>query len=505
MLCPRSGMNHVPQAFKAGNRRARRAERVGISMQDQMSPVVLWFRRDLRLSDHAALTEACASSRPVIPVFILDDTFETLGAAPKWRLGLGLEHFAKALNALGSRLILRRGPADAVLREVIAETGAGAVYWSRLYDPESVARDTAIKSDLKSAGIEAKSFGGHLMFEPWSVKTKTDGFYKVYTPFWKTVRTRDVPAPLGSPTFIPEPKAWPRSDMLSDWGLDKAMNRGAEIVRPYVRLGEAAAHERLDHFINAIVDAYDANRDRPDRDGTSGLSENLALGEISPHICWHAGLRAMNEGKRGAETFLKELVWREFAYHLMHHTPHILTGNWKPDWDAFPWNTDATTPEVEAWIRGRTGIRFVDAAMREMYVTGRMHNRGRMIVASYLTKHLQSHWNIGLDWFADCLIDWDPASNAMGWQWSAGSGPDATPYFRVFNPVTQLDKFDPQRDYVRHWLAEGMSNPSDAALSYFDAIPRHWNMMPSDMYPDPVVPADVGRKRALAAYENRNF
>ena len=216
-------------------------------------------------------------------------------------------------------------------------------------------------------------------------------------------------------------------------------------------------------------------------------------------------MRARHEGKAGAETFLKELVWREFAYHLMHHTPRLLDSNWKEDWDAFPWNTDERRSEVQRWKQGRTGIQFVDAAMREMYVTGRMHNRGRMIVASYLTKHLLCHWKIGQHWFGDCLIDWDPASNAMGWQWSAGSGPDATPYFRVFNPVTQLDKFDRDRAYVKRWIAEGRKNPTDTALSYFEAIPESWNMSPEDPYPEPVVAADKGRQVALDAYENRGF
>jgi deoxyribodipyrimidine photo-lyase len=257
--------------------------------------------------------------------------------------------------------------------------------------------------------------------------------------------------------------------------------------------------------MSGIVARYDTTRDQPAVDGTSGLSENLSLGEISPHQCWHAGIRALNEGKAGAETFLKELVWREFAYHLMHHTPRILDANWKEDWDVFPWNEDERLATVKAWKQGRTGIQFVDAAMREMYVTGRMHNRGRMIVASYLTKHLMCHWRIGLKWFEDCLIDWDPASNAMGWQWSAGSGPDATPYFRIFNPVTQLDKFDPDRAYVRRWIAEGRASPTDTALSYFDAIPRRWGMSADKPYPAPIVAADEGRKNALEAYENKSF
>jgi deoxyribodipyrimidine photo-lyase len=469
------------------------------------SPVILWLRRDLRLTDHPALCAAIARGGPVLAVFIHDDAVASLGAAPKWRLGLGLGALDKALRDKGSRLILRRGPAIEVLRKLVAETGARAVYWSRLYDPQAQTRDAAVKEALKGDGIDARSFGGHLMFEPWTVATKTGGYYRVYTPMWNAVRAREVDAPMPAPSRIPAPAVWPASDALADWGMGDAMNRGAEVVRPYVRLGEGAAQDRLAEFIDRWVGVYDRTRDQPHVAGTSLLSENLALGEISPHQCWHAGQRAMAEGKAGAETFLKELVWREFAYHLMYHTPHLLSGNWKPDWDAFGWNEDEDHPHVVAWKQGRTGIRFVDAAMREMYVTGRMHNRGRMIVASYLTKHLMSHWKIGLRWFEDCLIDWDPASNAMGWQWAAGSGPDAAPYFRVFNPVTQLDKFDPKGEYVAQWIAEGRKTPSDSAQSYFSAIPRRWGLSAQDPYPAPVVTADEGRKAALAAYENRGF
>ncbi|WP_299590023.1 deoxyribodipyrimidine photo-lyase [uncultured Tateyamaria sp.] len=469
------------------------------------SPIIMWFRRDLRFSDHPALAAACETGRPVIPVVIRDASVDDLGAAPKWRWGLGVDHLGQSLAAAGSRLTYRSGPALDVLKALIAETGAEAVYWSRLYDPQAVARDTEVKAALKEQGIDARSFGGHLMFEPWTTETKTGGFYKVYTPFWKSVKDRTVDAPLPAPGKIPAPQSWPVTDNLADWSLGAAMNRGAAIVRPYVRLGESAAQDRLGAFIASRVATYDAGRDIPAEDRTSNLSENLALGEISPHQCWHAAIRAREEGKPGAETYLKELVWREFAYHLMHHTPRILDANWKPDWDAFPWNTDDSSPEVQAWKMGRTGIRFVDASMREMYVTGRMHNRGRMIVASYLTKHLLTHWRIGQKWFDDCLIDWDPAANAMGWQWSAGSGPDATPYFRVFNPVTQLDKFDKNRDYVTRWIAEGRSNKHADALSYFEAIPQAWGLSPDAPYPDPIVAADQGRKIALSAYENRDF
>lgn len=469
------------------------------------SPILVWFRRDLRLSDHPALTAACGGTRPVIPVFILDPLAEKLQAAPKWRLGLGVRQLAQSLKRRGSHLVLRRGDALSELQSLVRDTGAGAVYWTRLYDPDSVQRDTAVKHALKEQDIDARSFGGHLLFEPWTVQTKTGGFYKVFSPMWKAVKNRNVDLPLPEPGNLTTPGEWPESDDLETWGIAGEMNRGADVVAPYVRLGETSALDRLEHFMASGVSMYQENRDFPGVDGTSCLSENLSLGEISPHRCWHAALWARQEGKNGAETFLKELVWREFAYHLMHHTPHILRDNWKKDWDTFPWHVDATSPDVMAWKQGRTGIEFVDAAMRELYVTGRMHNRSRMIVASYLTKHLMHHWKIGLDWFEHTLIDWDPASNAMGWQWAAGSGPDAAPYFRVFNPVTQLDRFDRDRRYVRRWIAEGQSHPPKSALSFFDAVPRSWKLSPSDPYPSPIVTAQEGRLAALQAYENRGF
>ncbi|MBM7067877.1 deoxyribodipyrimidine photo-lyase [Actibacterium sp. 188UL27-1] len=471
----------------------------------ETSPIIVWFRRDLRLGDHPALTAACVSGRPVIPVFIRDHLVDGLGIAPKWRLGEALAVFADSLAQVDSRLIFRSGDALEVLQSLVAETGAGAVYWSHGYLPDEKVRDDAVKSALSDAGLEAKRFGGHLLFEPWTVETKTGGFFKVYTPMWKSVKDREVANPKSPPSHVTAPQGWPVSDALSDWALAAGMDRGAAIVRAYGQIGEAAALARLDNFIASKVADYDTTRDVPAEDGTSRLSENLSLGEIGPRTCWHAGYRALQDGKPGAETFLKELVWREFAYHLAFHTPRILSDNWREEWQAFPWSTDEDAADVIAWKQGRTGIPFVDAAMREMYVTGKMHNRGRMIVASYLTKHLMVDWKIGMRWFEDCLTDWDPASNAMGWQWSAGSGPDATPYFRVFNPVTQLDKFDKTRAYVDAWIAEGKSNPSETAMSYFDAIPRSWGLSPEDAYPAPIVSPEDGRKRALEAYQNRDF
>lgn len=466
------------------------------------APLILWFRRDLRLADHPMLAAAVASGRPLVPVFILDPETEAVGAAAKWRLGLAVAAFARALEGLGSRLILRRGPALAVLQALQAETGAAGVFWSRLYDPAAKARDTAVKAALRGKGLLAESHAGHLLFEPWTVQTGQGGFYKVYTPFWRAVQGREVEAPPLPPARLPAPDLWPASDALDDWQMGAAMRRGAAVVGRHVAVGETAAQDRLAVFLAGPVQTYATARDLPAVKGTSGLAENLTYGEIGPRTVWHAGWRALHEGKAGAEVFLKELVWREFAYHLLHHTPQIATANWKPDWDSFAWRGD--NPDAERWRRGMTGEPFVDAAMREMYVTGTMHNRGRMIVASYLTKHLLTDWRVGLDWFADCLTDWDPASNAMGWQWAAGSGPDAAPYFRIFNPATQAEKFDPAQIYRKRFIAEISRAPGADALAFFEAVPESWSLDPRAPYPAPVIALAAGRDRALAAYAARN-
>lgn len=465
------------------------------------SPLILWFRRDLRLDDLPMLTAALATGRPLVPVFILDPETEALGAAAKWRLGLGVEAFGRTLAAAGSRLVLRRGPAREVLAALVAETGAAGVMWSRLYDPAAKERDGAVKAWLRAEGLVGESHPGHLLFEPWTVQTGQGGFYRVYTPYWRAVRGRDVAAPVAAPALLPAPAVWPVSERLEAWRMGAAMRRGAAVVERHLRVGSGAALARLETFLAGPVAGYDAARDLPGVDGTSRLSENLTYGEIGIRRVWHAAMAAHLRGAAGAETFLKELVWREFSYHLMHHTPQILDRNWKAEWDAFPWQGEG--PLVTAWRRGMTGEPFVDAAMREMYVTGTMHNRGRMIVASYLTKHLMTHWKLGLEWFADCLTDWDPAANAMGWQWAAGSGPDAAPYFRIFNPATQVEKFDPKGSYRRRFIAEGQRTPGAEALAYFEAVPRAWRLDPARGYPARIVDLAEGRERALAAYAGR--
>ncbi|MBK0398862.1 deoxyribodipyrimidine photo-lyase [Limibaculum sp. M0105] len=469
-------------------------------------PTLLWLRKDLRLGDHPAWARALASGGPAIPVYILDPVTErAMGAAPRWRLGLSLEDLGRRLVARGSRLVLRRGDALDVLRALVAETGARSVVWSRLYDPQARARDGEVKAALRADGIEAISVNASLLHEPWEVETGQGSFFKVYTPFWRAVRGREPSSPLAEPGTLAPPGKWPASETLSDWRLGGGMKRGAAVVARFAAVGENAALDRLGAFVEDRIAAYKDERDRPDILATSRLSENLAYGEISPRTIWHAGRSAMERlsghAEAGAEHFLKELAWREFAYHLLYHTPRIETENWRPEWDDFPWHAD--NADAERWRRGMTGIEMVDAGMREMYATGTMHNRLRMLVASFLTKHLLTHWRVGEAWFRDCLIDWDPASNAMGWQWVAGSGPDAAPYFRVFNPETQAARFDPERRYVDRFIAEGRDRPHEDALSYFDAVPRSWGLSASDAYPQPVIGLREGRERALAAYQQR--
>jgi len=469
-------------------------------MTDQ-SPLILWFRRDLRLDDNPMLAAAAATGRPLIPVFIADGAVTGLGAAARWRMGEGVARFAQRLAGAGSRLILRRGPVEGVLRALLTETGATGAWWTRLYDPAARDRDGALKAALKADGIDARSFDGHTLAEPWELSTGTGGFYKVYTPFWKALEARGVAAPVAAPAHLAAPAIWPGSEDLRDWRLGAAMNRGAPVLARYARIGEEAALARLDTFLAGPVEDYREGRDFPARDAVSGLSENLTYGEISARRIWHAthAIEAASPGHPGALHFRKELAWRDFAHHLMYHTPHLLTENWRPEWDGFPWQGDS--PDADRWRRGMTGEAFVDAGLRQMYVTGTMHNRVRMIVASYLTKHMMTHWKIGLDWFADCLTDWDPASNAMGWQWVAGSGPDAAPYFRVFNPETQAEKFDGQGTYRHRFIAELSRTPGPEARAYFDAVPRHWQLDPDRPYPRPLVDLAAGRARALAAYQ----
>lgn len=461
-------------------------------------PILLLIRRELRLDDHPALAAAAESGAPVVPVFLRDGALGALGAAPRWRLGQGLAEFARALGAAGSRLILRSGEAGAVLPALIDETGAGAVFWTRRYDAQGRAEDAALKAALRAAGHEARSFPGALLHEPWQIATKEGGAYRVFTPFWRAISAQEVAAPAPAPHQLCAPSIWPATENLEDWQLGAAMDRGGAVVARFARIGAEAALARLVEFCAGPVAGYAGARDLPAAAATSGLSEPLSLGEIGPRRIWHAVLRARAAGAPGAEPFLRQLAWRDFAWHLMFHFPQLETDSWRPEWAAFPWRGESD--QAEAWRRGQTGEPFVDAAMREMFVTGRMHNRARMIAASYLTKHLLTDWRVGQAWFAECLTDWDRASNAMGWQWVAGCGPDAAPYFRVFNPAGQAEKFDPDGAYRRAWIAEGQRSPPETALAFFQAVPRSWGLAPGARYRAPLVDLAAGRARALAAH-----
>ncbi len=464
-------------------------------------PTILWIRKEFRLADNPALTEALAHGGPVIVVFILDSvTHGTGGAAAQWRLGQAIAAFAQVLENKGQRLILRRGESLTTLRTLIAETGAKRVVWGRHYDKASRERDTRIKTALREDGIEAKSVCTHLLFEPWSIQTKTGGPYRVYSPFKRACFEREdrIGEPLPAPTNLAAPDDWPNSESLNDWALGTAMNRGGAIVGQYANIGEGAALERLEGFV-PIASDYNEGRDALGYTGTSRLSENYAWGEISARTAWHrirASIMRSAKPDKGFVVYLQELLWREFAYHLLFHYPDLATDNWREEWNAFPWRAD--NDDAERWRRGETGIPGVDAAMRELYATGYMHNRMRMLTASFLTKHLMTDWRVGEAWFRECLTDYDPASNAMGWQWVAGSGPDATPFFRIFNPETQIGKFDKQGRYISRWL----DADSVDAQNFFAAIPRSWGMTAADTRPEPLISLKQGRERALAAYKD---
>lgn len=427
----------------------------------------------------------------MIPVFVLDDVLDSTGAAAKLWLKLSLERYTEQLRALGSRLILRRGDPETVLLELARESDAEQVFWTREY--HTAERDKGIKSALQDAGLEVQSFPGLTLHEPWAIQTGSGGPYKVYTPFWKKLRTLDIGAQLPAPAALTPPETWPTSGVISAWTLERGMDRVAGIFAERIDPGEQAAQARLSEFLEQDVAEYPELRDRPDLGRTSRLSAHLAWGEISAREAYAAAQQAHLDGNPGAEAWMRQIAWRDFAWQLAFNTPQLLTGNWREEWALFPWRED--NEDAERWRRALTGEPIVDAGMRELYVTGWMHNRVRMIVASYLCKHLQTHWQVGEAWFADTLVDFDPANNAMGWQWVAGSGPDASPYFRVFNPEGQAKRYDKAGDYQAYWL-EG-----EGAELWYQTIPRSWGQSPEDARPERLIGLKQGRQRALDAYE----
>ena len=467
------------------------------------SPSVVWFRNDLRLSDNPALLAAVARG-PVIPLFILDD--ETAGrprgAASRWWLDKSLRSLGRDLAAAGAPLALRRGGAREVLNQVIEETRAGAILWNRLYDGPTVERDRDIEVGLAHRGLECRSFNAGLLNEPWDIKTGAGGPYKVFTPYWRAARAAaEGCAPNPDVKTIPPSSRGARSEDIDGCGLHPDQpdwSGGFGDWNP----GEAGARNRLNSFLDDTAKDYAEHRDRPDRAGTSRLSPHLHFGEIGPRQVWAAAQSAAARGdvsERQVEAFLRELGWREFNHHLLFHFPHLASEPLDQRFKAFPWRTERSG--LEAWRRGKTGFPIVDAGMRELWTTGWMHNRVRMIAASFLVKDLLIDWREGEAWFWDTLVDADPANNAANWQWVAGSGADAAPFFRVFNPVLQGEKFDPQGGYVRRWVPELANVPNALIHQPWRAEADLLGAQPGAIYPGPIVDHTLARHRALAAYE----
>jgi deoxyribodipyrimidine photo-lyase len=477
------------------------------------SSTILWFRLDLRLADNAALAAALARGGAVIPVYILDDAGEGRwrpGSASRWWLHHSLAALDEALRKRGSRLILRRGDSGAALKTLVRETGAAAVYWNRRYEPASIARDAAVEAQLVVAGIETRSFNSALLFEPSTIANKQGNAFQVFTPFWRHCVAQPVPGEIDAPGGrLPAPRRWPRSFTFAELGLRPAVSWDTHLREAWVP-GEAGALKRFRGFLARRLADYDQQRERPAMVGTSSLSPHLHFGEIGPRQIW-AAVRALSKESgvfpagRGALRFLTEVGWREFAYHLLYHFPHTPEQPLRSGFSRFPWAKDAGGAKLLAWQRGRTGYPIVDAGMRQLWATGWMHNRVRMIAGSFLVKHLRLAWTHGAAWFWDTLVDADLASNTLGWQWSAGCGADAAPYFRIFNPVLQGRKFDANGDYVRRWVPE-------LAQLAVEFIHRPWEAPEAELaragvtlgetYPRPIVDHATARREALAAWQS---
>lgn len=463
---------------------------------------LLWFRQDLRISDNPALLEAIAAGS-VLPVYILDDDNAgswQMGGASRWWLHQSLQ----ALNSqLEGNLCLLQGDPLQLIPELAQTQDCQQVFWNRCYEPWQIARDTRVKSTLSELGIDAKSFNGSLLWEPWQVLKKDQTPYKVFTPFYrKGCLQVDPPrAPTEAPALAGKLLSSGRSLGLDELNLMPEIQwyqTMAELWQP----GEAGAKDRLQAFLAGPVSGYKEQRNIPSVVGTSSLSPYLHFGEISPHQVWYASIQHVGDsGETNLDHFLSELGWREFSYYLLYHFPTLPEANFKPNFDAFPWRE--SPQQLLAWQKGLTGVPIVDAGMRELWQTGYMHNRVRMIVASYLIKNLRIHWREGEHWFWDCLVDADLASNSASWQWVAGSGADAAPYFRIFNPVSQGEKFDPQGTYVKQYCPELSRLPDKYIHCPWEApeaILKACGVTLGQNYPKPLVDLKLSRQQALDAY-----
>ena len=470
-------------------------------------PVIVWFRDDLRLSDHPALSAAAKTGAPVVGLHVFDEEsrgVRSLGGAARWWLAQSLRRLQASLQAAGVDLLLRRGAAAKIIPEMARRVRASAVVWNEIAQAPHLAIAKAVEAELAKVGVDSQSFPGDLLASPRDIRNKDGRGLRVFTPFWRRLQALgEVPAPLPAPKRLAT-VAGIVSETLEDWNLEPRHPDWAGGLRESWNPGEAAAQQRLNAFLADGLEGYASQRDRPDRDGTSALSPHLRFGEISPRQIWHAARFAAAERpvlSADANKFLSELGWREFCRHLLFDNPELATVNLQPAFDAFPWKHDART--LAAWQRGRTGYPIVDAGMRQLWHTGAMHNRVRMVVASFLVKHLLIDWREGEQWFWDTLVDADAGSNPANWQWVAGCGADAAPYFRVFNPVLQGEKFDPDGAYVRRWVPELARLPAKLIHQPWRATPLELRSADVDLgrtYPEPIIDHAKGRERALAAY-----
>jgi deoxyribodipyrimidine photo-lyase len=451
---------------------------------------IVWFRRDLRLADQAALAAAVASGDPVLPVFILDDEtpkHRRMGGASRWWLHHSLQSLDADLRKLGSRLILRRGNVCDVLPALVAKSGTSAVHCIRHYEPWWRNAERALKES-----VPLERHHGNYLMPMGSVKTGSGGDFKIYTPFWRALSEHmPPPAPLPAPEKIASSNSWPDSDNLDDWNLLPTRPDWAGGMRDFWVVGEAAAHQRLEDFVSRAK-RYDEDRNFPSITGTSFLSPHLHFGEITPSQCWHATMGAGGS----VEVFLKELVWREYAQNVITQFPEYGAKNARNAFDALLWrdvNDPQVAAELKAWQQGRTGYPIVDAGMRELWATGWMHNRVRMIAASFLIKHLLIDWRVGEQWFWDTLVDADYGSNATNWQWTAGTGVDSNMFVRIMAPLSQSEKFDAAA-YIRKWVPELAALDEPAIHD-----PEEFGRRPKD-YPPKIIGHKVARERALAAF-----
>ncbi len=482
---------------------------------DRPAPTLVWFRDDLRLDDNPALAAALSEPGETIAVYVLEDEGDgaprPLGGASRWWLHHSLKDLAENLEGIGVPLVLRRGAAAEALQALIDETGAGRVTWNRRYDPQGIDIDTRIKARLRDNGTVAESFGANLLVEPWELKTLAGDPYRVFSPFFRALLARGEPAQpraLAAPARQPSRSAAPATESIDEVLPLPSRPDWAGGLRETWRPGETGVLERLSVFLDERLARYADKRDEPAAEATSMLSPHLRFGEISPRRVWHAAAHRAADpssgvGDRQVAKFQSELGWREFSYHLLFHHPDLGSANFQPRFDAFPWREDAD--QFAAWRKGLTGYPLVDAGMRELWHTGYMHNRVRMVVASFLVKHLMIDWREGEAWFWDTLVDADPANNTASWQWVAGSGADAAPYFRIFNPTMQGEKFDPDGTYTRRWLPELGRLPSKYLFKPHEApreVLAQAGVRLGETYPRPIVDHGTARQRALDAFES---